>query len=72
MYFARKKLPLVSSIPAVKDKRIHTFLKVDICMNIKIGNATLSGLCCQNGGLKKKFTTDFRPDNIQTLFLNNF
>ena len=40
MYFARKKLPLVSSIPAVKDKRIHSFLKVAICMNIKIGNDT--------------------------------
>jgi hypothetical protein len=40
MYFARIKLELVSSIPAVKDKRIHTFLKVAICMNIEIGNDT--------------------------------
>ncbi len=40
MYFARIKLDLVSSIPVVKDKRIHTFLKVPICMNIKIGNDT--------------------------------
>jgi hypothetical protein len=41
MYFSRThQLDLVSSIPAVKDKRIHTFLKVAICMNIEIGNDT--------------------------------
>jgi hypothetical protein len=70
MYFARIKVDLVSSVPAVKDKRIHTFLKV---WKQDSFYATLSDICCQNGGLKKKKIHQiFRPDNIQTLFLNNF